>query len=62
MLTDPAIVRTEEDGVIRDVYHRAIARIAARILLHIFGACEPPYDPDCLSCATARIIKALKDV
>lgn len=39
-----------------------LARLAIFALRHIFGACEPPYEPDCLSCKTAQIIIALKDV
>lgn len=39
-----------------------LARLAIFALRHIFGACEPPYDPDCFGCKTAQIIIALKDV
>lgn len=46
----------------RDLWDRIQARIAARILLRIFGACEPPYEPECLGCATARVIAALRDI
>lgn len=45
-----------------DLWDRLLARIATRILRHLFGCCEPPYDPDCLSCATARVVRGLEDI
>jgi hypothetical protein len=41
---------------------RLLARLAARILRHLFGACEPPYEPTCIACMAAQIIEAMKDI
>ena len=40
--------------------NRIAARLAIWALTRLFGACPPPHDPDCLMCATARVIAACR--
>jgi hypothetical protein len=46
--------------------HALIDRLAARLcvwgLNRLFGVCPPPHDPDCLACASARLIDACRSV
>lgn len=40
---------------------RFAAHVAIWALERVFGACEPPHEPECMGCVSAKLIAACRE-